>query len=80
MISSCWLGKKSRARRSRAHAAASGTTVRLRTPCAPWINTPSMSAVSLDGNPLVVAEDDMLKVKAVKTFKEGKSAYQRQGA
>ena len=49
-------------------------------PCAPWISTPSMTAVSLDGNPLVVAEDDMLKVKAVKTFKEGKSAYQRQGA
>ena len=37
-------------------------------PCAPWISTPSMTAVSLDGNPLAVAEDDMLKVKAVKTI------------
>jgi len=33
--------------------------------------------VILDGNPLKVDEDKILEIKAVETFKEGKSVYKR---
>jgi predicted amidohydrolase YtcJ len=36
--------------------------------------------VILDGNPLTVATDDVLNIKVVTTFKEGKPVYQREAA
>ena len=36
--------------------------------------------VILDGNPLTVPSDEILEIKAVETFKEGKSVYKRAAA
>jgi predicted amidohydrolase YtcJ len=36
--------------------------------------------VILDGDPLKVPEDMILEIKAVETFKEGKSVYKRAAA